>query len=82
MRKLTALLAVVATAAAFAPWTAEAAETTATTAGPCLYIIEDAQCIDPTRVVYRTVCPVGEKLGWYCLDATRAAAVSATRTSI
>ncbi len=63
---LILLLAALAASLALAPGTASA-----THAGPCVYVIEDADCIDPTDAT-RPVCAAAEKLGWYCVDATAA----------
>ena len=75
MRKLTLLLAAFAATAAIAPASASATEST----GPCIYVLEDVQCIDPYREAVRVVCGVGAKLGWECLYDTTTRSAATTR---
>ena len=43
----------------------------ARSSGPCIVVDEQFECIDPQQAARAILCPIGEKLGWYCLDVVR-----------
>lgn len=64
-KRISVAVAGLVAAAVLAPASAGA------TTGPCYKVLEEFECIDPQRVVYDVACPIGEAMGWHCIDRRR-----------